>query len=217
MHIPRYLYLYTLAIWALVACDSNKKISTNAAAADTLQQSTRGKGTSPEENIDLSEGSLGTPSDNMEQRARDGFEKAAKAFMDCYREARFAEFVQYMHPTVVKVYGGDLAFIDQLKKSKAQDKQRYRKWESGPLEAFTAVRDPKGLVTGYYCVVPIKRWLEGSSESEYQLQWLGGQSLDGEKFHFVDITDGDKGMIYRIMPDMRYLLENLGDEEVPEG
>jgi len=43
---------------------------------------------------------------------------------------------------------------------------------------------------------------------------LGGQSLDGKNFHFIDITDGDKGMIYRIMPDMRFLLENL-EEEVP--
>lgn len=213
----RYLHIYTLVILAIAACDSNNTTPTNADSTDTLEQSAEGKGISPENNIDLSEGSQRTASDDLEQSVREGFEKAAKAFMDCYREARFAEFVQYMHPTVVKVYGGDLAFIDQLRKSKAQDKQRYRKWESGPLEAFTAVRDPKGLVTGYYCVVPIKRWLEGSSDSEYQLQWLGGQSLDGKKFHFVDITDGDKGMIYRIMPDMRYLLENLGDEEVPAG
>jgi len=217
MQISR--YLYTIAILGFAACDSNRtgSITTNSDTVVTSMQSAVGEGISPEKNAVSSEGIQGTPADLSEKSARDGFERAAKAFMDSYREARFAEFVQYMHPAVVKAYGGDLAFIDQLKKSKAQDKQRYRRWESGPLEAFTAVRDPKGLVTGYYCVVPIKRWLEGTSEAEYQLQWLGGQSLDGKNFHFVDITDGDKGMIYRIMPDMRYLLENLNDEEVPAG
>lgn len=211
-------YIYLLAFVAMTACNSNNDES--ASAGDAVQaepQTSETEEISPEKNLNDTGGSQRTAQFILERKAREGFERAARSFMESYRDGRFSEFVQFMHPAVVKAYGGSMAFIDQLKKSKAQDLQRYRRWESGPIEAFTAVRDDRGRVTGYYSVVPIKRWLVGTSDAEYQLQWLGGQSLDGKNFHFVDITDGDKGMIYRIMPDMRYLLENLETEEVPEG
>lgn len=176
-----------------------------------------GEGISQEKIRDtFSEGNNSTPESDFELSVRSGFENAAKAFMESYREKRFIEFSQYMHPTIIKVYGGKAAFIEQLKQNQAQDKQEYRRWESGPIEAFTAAKDDRGRITGWYAVIPIKRWLETAKDSEYQLQWLGGQSLDGKSFHFIDITEGDKGMIYRIMPDMRFLLENLEDLEVPE-
>lgn len=216
MHIHTYIYM--LAFVAMAACNSNNKESDSADnAAQAEPQTAATEEISPEKNLNDTGGSPRTAQLNFEKQAREGFERAARSFMESYRDGRFSEFVEFMHPAVVKAYGGSMAFINQLKKSKAQDPQRYRRWESGPLEAFTAVRDDRGRVTGYYSVVPIKRWLVGTTDAEYQLQWLGGQSLDGKNFHFVDITDGDKGMIYRIMPDMRYLLENLETEEVPEG
>lgn len=203
-------YLYIALFLLMGACNSNSQTNEDLSADTGLsqEQSAANKDISPEkiQEQDAS-GSLQSTEENSEAAVRLGFEQAAKEFMESYRDGRFTEFVRYMHPAVVKAYGGPLPFVEQLKQTKNQDPQRYRKWETGPVEAFTAVRDDRGRLTGYYSVVPIKRWLQGAPDGEYQLQWLGGQSLDAKRFHFVDITDGDKGMIYRIMPDMRYLLE----------
>jgi len=211
----RSLLLLISCITFSVACNSEEKsIDKNSDDPSVASNSDDGNvDTSSQEYSGNSQQSLRVEGNEIDEKVRAGFESTAMAFMESYRDGKFSEFVQYMHPAVVKAYGGPYAFIDRLQKSKAKDPQQYRKWESGPLEAYTSVKDSKGRITGYYCVVPIKRWLVGTPDTEYQLQWLGGQSLDGKNFHFIDITDGDKGMIYRIMPDMRFLLENL--EEVP--
>lgn len=199
------------------ACNSNSNADLSVDTGLSEEQSAANQDISPEKSQEQqASGSLQRTDENSEAAVRLGFEQAAKKFMESYRDGRFSEFVGYMHPAVVKAYGGPLPFIEQLKQAKSQDPQRYRKWETGPLEAYTAVRDDRGRITGYYSVVPIKRWLQGAPDGEYQLQWLGGQSLDAKQFHFVDITDGDKGMIYRIMPDMRYLLESLKSEGIPK-
>ncbi len=209
----------TAILGGITACDgpaSNDAFDSTATIAQEGQGAARW-GVSPEKDSLNSAKTDNQKSANIQEtEVEKGFELAAQAFMERYREGDFTEFVRYMHPAVVQVYGGNLAFIEQLKKSKAQDLNTYRKWKAGPLEAFTAVRDDRGRITGWYCVVPIKRWLKEAADGEYQLQWLGGQSLNGTDFHFIDITDGDKGMIYRIMPDMRYLLENLEENEVPQ-
>jgi hypothetical protein len=212
----RNLLLWISCVTLSVACNSEvKSIDNNSDDPSVAANSDGGNvDTTSQKSSNDSRQSLLDDGNEMDKKVREGFERTAKAFMESYRDGKFSEFVQYMHPAVVKAYGGPFAFIDRLQKSKAKDPQQYRKWESGPLEAYTSVKDSKGRITGYYCVVPIKRWLVGTPDTEFQLQWLGGQSLDGKNFHFIDITDGDKGMIYRIMPDMRFLLENL-EEEVP--
>lgn len=194
----------------LFGCQPNTQNEGDESTATTQDKGSSPEMTSPEMDADeRSESSFNTEDAKREAGIRQGFEAAAREFMNSYREDRYADFSKYMHPAVVKAYGGPEAFAEQIKKGKKMDTQRYRKWESGPLEAFRKVQDDRGRTTGWYCVVPIKRWLEGRPESEFQMQWLGGQSLDGTAFHFIDITDGDKGLIYRIMPDMRFLLENL--------
>jgi len=213
----RNLLLWISCVTLSVACNSEEKSIDNNSDDPSVAANSDGGNvdTTSQKSSNDSRQSLLDDGNEMDKKVREGFERTAKAFMESYRDGKFSEFVQYMHPAVVKAYGGPFAFIDRLQKSKAKDPQQYRKWESGPLEAYTSVKDSKGRITGYYCVVPIKRWLVGTPDTEFQLQWLGGQSLDGKNFHFIDITDGDKGMIYRIMPDMRFLLENLEEEEVP--
>ena len=213
----RNLLLWISCVTLSVACNSEEKSIDNNSDDPSVAANSDGGNvdTTSQKSSNDSRQSLLDDGNEMDKKVREGFERTAKAFMESYRDGKFSEFVQYMHPAVVKAYGGPFAFIDRLQKSKAKDPQQYRKWESGPLEAYTSVKDSKGRITGYYCVVPIKRWLVGTPDTEFQLQWLGGQSFDGKNFHFIDITDGDKGMIYRIMPDMRFLLENLEEEEVP--
>ena len=213
----RNLLLWISYVTLSVACNSEEKSIDNNSDDPSVAANSDGGNvdTTSQKSSNDSRQSLLDDGNEIDKKVREGFERTAKAFMESYRDGKFSEFVQYMHPAVVKAYGGPFAFIDRLQKSKAKDPQQYRKWESGPLEAYTSVKDSKGRITGYYCVVPIKRWLVGTPDTEFQLQWLGGQSLDGKNFHFIDITDGDKGMIYRIMPDMRFLLENLEEEEVP--
>ncbi len=212
----RSLLLLISCITFSVACNSEEKsIDKNSDDPSVASNSDDGNvDTSSQEYSGNSQQSLREEGNEIDEKVRAGFESTAMAFMEVIGMGNSVNLCNTCILQLSKPMEGPYAFIDRLQKSKAKDPQQYRKWESGPLEAYTSVKDSKGRITGYYCVVPIKRWLVGTPDTEYQLQWLGGQSLDGKNFHFIDITDGDKGMIYRIMPDMRFLLENL-EEEVP--
>jgi hypothetical protein len=198
-------YALILSTVLICSCQSNQEESPDNSALESATSESKSpeKASSENDNSQVLNDSL------LDERVKLGFESAANAFMNSYRQEKFLEFAKYMHPAVVKAFGGPAAFAEQTQKGKSQDKQVYRKWECGPLEKFKTIRDDRGRITGWYCVVPIKRWLEGRPDHQFQMQWLGGQCLNAKDFHFIDITDGDKDLIYRIMPDMRFLLENL--------
>lgn len=143
-------------------------------------------------------------------RIRRAFQTSAKNFNDAFRQGNFDEFLNYLHPSIVAANGGRTAFKGRLQEIyNANDTAMYRQTLIGPVSQMIGVRDPKGNLTGWYCTMPVRRWLKGAPDQEFQLQWLGGQTVNGGKnCYFIDITQIEKEKIYQIMPDFRFLLEN---------
>ena len=143
-------------------------------------------------------------------RIRRAFQISAKNFNDAFRRGNFDEFLNYLHPSIVAANGGRAAFKGRLQEIyNANDTALYRQTLIGPVSQMIGVRDPKGNLTGWYCTMPVRRWLKEAPDQEFQLQWLGGQTVNaGKNCYFIDITQIEKEKIYQIMPDFRFLLEN---------
>lgn len=138
------------------------------------------------------------------------FEESATEFAKSFREGDFKTFISYMHPMLVRAQGGSMEFEEKLKKMENPDELKaFRKWEVGPVRAIKEVRDKSGKHSGWYCIIPVTRWLKNASDSMAQQQWLAGQSLNqGRNCYFMDITGTEEQQAYQIMPNLRYLFED---------
>ena len=138
------------------------------------------------------------------------FEESATEFANSFREGDFKTFISYMHPTLVRAQGGTMEFEEKLKKMENPDElMAFRKWKVGPVRAIKEVKDKSGKHSGWYCVIPVTRWLKNAPDSVAQQQWLAGQSVNqGRNCYFMDITGTEEQQAYQIMPDLRYLFEN---------
>lgn len=135
------------------------------------------------------------------------FQTAANEFTTGYKMKNVPIYAKYLHPSIVKMNGGLEAFKSKIKTYIAQDTMRFSKMLTGPVKRVEAAIDPKGNVTGWYCLMPVRRW-PLYSKKEIKVQWLAGQSLDhGKNIYFIDITGVPKEKIYQIMPDYHFLLE----------
>lgn len=141
-------------------------------------------------------------------RIRRAFQVAANEFTMGYDQGNWDAFLAHLHPSITQANGGSTNFKQRLKEIKLQDTFKYERIVSGPVKSMMAMRDPKGNITGWYCLMPVRRWLKGRPESEFQLQWIAGQSLNnGKTVHFIDVTKVPKEKIAQIMPDLIPLLD----------
>ena len=138
------------------------------------------------------------------------FEESATEFANSFREGDFKTFISYMHPTLVRAQGGNMEFEEKLEKMENPDElMAFRKWKVGPVRAIKEVKDKSGKHSGWYCIIPVTRWLKNAPDSVAQQQWLAGQSVNqGRNCYFMDITGTEEQQAYQIMPDLRYLFEN---------
>ncbi len=141
-------------------------------------------------------------------RMRRAFQVAANEFTMGYDKGDWDAFLAHLHPSITNSNGGSTNFKQRLKEIKLQDTFKYERIVSGPVKSMMAMRDSKGNITGWYCLMPVRRWLKGRPESEFQLQWIAGQSLNnGKTVHFIDVTKVPKEKIAQIMPDLIPLLD----------
>ncbi len=141
-------------------------------------------------------------------RMRRAFQVAANKFTMGYDKGDWDAFLAHLHPSITNSNGGSTNFKQRLKEIKLQDTFKYERIVSGPVKSMMAMRDSKGNITGWYCLMPVRRWLKGRPESEFQLQWIAGQSLNnGKTVHFIDVTKVPKEKIAQIMPDLIPLLD----------
>ncbi len=141
-------------------------------------------------------------------RMRRAFQVAANEFTMGYDQGNWDAFLAHLHPSITNSNGGSTNFKQRLKEIKLQDTFKYERIISGPVKSMMAMRDSKGTITGWYCLMPVRRWLKRKPESEFQLQWIAGQSLNnGKTVHFIDVTKVPKDKIAQIMPDLIPLLD----------
>ena len=135
------------------------------------------------------------------------FQIAANEFTTGYKMKNVPIYAKYLHPSIVKMNGGLESFKSKIKTYIAQDTIQFSKMITGPVKRVEAAIDPKGKVTGWYCLMPVRRW-PLYTRKEIKVQWLAGQSLDhGRNIYFIDITGVPKEKIYQIMPDYHFLME----------
>lgn len=136
------------------------------------------------------------------------FQTAANEFTTGYKLKNVAIYAKYLHPSIVSMNGGIEKFKQKLVNYVKQDTAQYKKMVTGPVKRVEAAIDPKGNVTGWYCLMPVQRWPLYGNKNEIKVQWLAGQSLDhGQHIYFIDITGIPKEKIYQIMPDFHFLLD----------
>ena len=141
-------------------------------------------------------------------RMRRAFQVAANEFTMGYDKGDWDAFLAHLHPSITNSNGGSTNFKLRLKEIKLQDTFKYERIVSGPVKSMMAMRDAKGNITGWYCLMPVRRWIKGRPETEFQLQWIAGQSLNnGKTVHFIDVTKVPKEKIAQIMPDLIPLLD----------
>jgi hypothetical protein len=141
-------------------------------------------------------------------RMRRAFQIAANEFTMGYDKGDWDAFLAHLHPSITNSNGGSTNFKQRLKEIKLQDTFKYERIISGPVKSMMAMRDSKGNITGWYCLMPVRRWIKGRPETEFQLQWIAGQSLNnGKTVHFIDVTKVPKDKIAQIMPDLIPLLD----------
>lgn len=136
------------------------------------------------------------------------FQTAANEFTTGYKLKNIATYAKYSHPTIVKMNGGLESFKRRMSELVKSDTQKFAKMLTGPVKRVEAAIDPKGNITGWYCLMPVQRWPMKGKNNEIKVQWLAGQSLDrGKTIYFVDITGIPQEKIYQLMPDYHYLLD----------
>jgi hypothetical protein len=141
-------------------------------------------------------------------RMRRAFQVSANEFTMGYDKGDWDAFLAHLHPSITNSNGGSTNFKQRLKEIKLQDTFKYERIVSGPVKSMMAMRDAKGNITGWYCLMPVRRWIKGRPETEFQLQWIAGQSLNnGKTVHFIDVTKVPKEKIAQIMPDLIPLLD----------
>lgn len=181
---------------------------TDSSGVDTSQTSE--KANSAVDTIETSgivEGDL-TANELDSFRMRRAFQVAANEFTMGYDQGNWDAFLAHLHPSIIQANGGSTNFKQKLKEIKLQDTFKYERIVSGPVKSMMAMRDSRGNITGWYCLMPVRRWLKGRPESEFQLQWIAGQSLNnGKTVHFIDVTKVPKEKIAQIMPDLIPLLD----------
>jgi len=136
------------------------------------------------------------------------FQTAANEFTTGYKLKNVATYAKYSHPTIIKMNGGVEQFKKRMSELVKLDTLKFGKMLTGPVKRVEAAIDPKGNVTGWYCLMPVQRWPMNGKNNEIKVQWLAGQSLDhGKTIYFVDITGIPKEKIYQLMPDYHFLLD----------
>ncbi|MBL7811611.1 MAG: hypothetical protein JNL57_05265 [Bacteroidetes bacterium] len=203
--MPRFIYP-SLLLLMLAACQPNTGTKTSADTAKTAGTNTPADSIAP--------ASLKDTSLLLTAYAKDslfisiGFQRAVNAMSLAYRDGNLATYISYLHPSVVKIYGGKDSTLARMKRRDAVNPVKFTRILSGPAKKVEAALDKDGFAHGWYCLMPVRSYRMENGKEVMDIRWLGGQTLDrGKTCHFIDITNVPNNDIYHILPDMRFVLE----------
>jgi len=135
------------------------------------------------------------------------FQTAANEFTTGYKNKDAKIYVKYSHPAIVKMNGGMDKFMAKVAPFLKLDTFKFAKMITGPLARVEAAIDPKGKVSGWYCLMPVRRWITNDPK-DFRVQWLAGQTLNmGKGIYFIDITGIPKEKIYQLLPDFHFVMD----------
>jgi hypothetical protein len=204
MHrIPFLLSL--ILILSFQACQNNPKDNKNQAASTTKIDPLLADSIIPASLKDTA---------NLDEYGKDslqvsiGFQRSANAMSLSYKNGDLPGYIHYLHPSVIKIYGGVDATLAKMKKRDAQSPMKFTRIITGPPKKIAAALDQDGYAHGWYCLMPVRSFRDENGKEVMDIRWLGGQTLDrGKTCHFIDITNVPNNDIYRLLPDMRFVIE----------
>lgn len=212
-----YLVLVPLLIFS---CKNgcNKTGKTETEGSDTTQTST-GPGGIKNINDPMTADSIVPPSlkdtakftelyDKDSLRMAIAFQLAANEMCKVLKQKNAEGFVKFTPPAVIKVFGGEEKFVANLKKGFAEESGTIDRIVAGPVKRAAASTDDQGYSHGWYCLIPVRRFVQQGGEVVMELQWFGGQTLDeGKKIHFMNVTKVPRDKIINLMPDLALVLD----------
>ena len=138
------------------------------------------------------------------------FQLAANKLSRAYMEKDVLTYSSFTPPEILKMYGGPEKYRSRVKELLSQDHVEFDHIISGPVKRVQAAVDNDGFAHGWYCLMPVRNYIK--KDGKMEMQWLGGQTLDGGKtIYFLDITGKPKEQILQIMPDLVHFV--LDQEE----
>lgn len=136
------------------------------------------------------------------------FQLAANELSRSFKNHDVVAYCKFTSPTLVKMYGGMEKYSARVKESFDSDSVVFKKILSGPVKRVQAAIDNEGYEYGWYCLMPVRRIRVENGNEIVEEQWLGGQTLDkGKTIYFLDITGKTRDQILKVMPDLRFVLD----------
>lgn len=142
-------------------------------------------------------------------KMREKIQIAANAFTQSFMRNDYKTYASFLHPAIIQMNGGMEIMIQKLSTIMPMDSTKFTRILTGPIQNIHPALADAGSVTGWYALMPVRRWLPNTDKSKFQLQWLAVQALDnGKRIYFIDITQAPLEKVYQLMPDLRVVLGN---------
>lgn len=142
-------------------------------------------------------------------RMREKIQIAANTFTNSFMRSDYKTYASFLHPAIIQMNGGMDKMIQRLGSIMPMDSTKFTRILTGPIQKIHPALLDQGSVTGWYALMPVRRWLPNTDKSKFQLQWLAVQALDnGKRIYFIDITQAPLEKVYQLMPDLRFVLDN---------
>lgn len=135
------------------------------------------------------------------------FQRAANGMARSLKAHDALAYTAYTPPTILQKFGGKERFVQSLRSNFEAEKRQVERVVAGPIKNIAAALDDQGYEHGWYCLMPVRQFLNEDGKKVMEMQWFGGQSLNGKDFYFINITDIPREHILQIMPDLRYVLD----------
>jgi hypothetical protein len=137
------------------------------------------------------------------------FQLAANHMSRALKEKNALQFARFAPPVQVQKSGGENNYLQMLLRAFKEDQGVVSKVVAGPIKRVAAALDDSGYVHGWYCLIPVRRFVSyGNGDMEVEMQWFGGQTLnDGKKCYFLNVTKIEREKILSLIPDLRFVLD----------
>lgn len=137
------------------------------------------------------------------------FQRAANQLCGVLKNKDAEGYLKYTPPAVLKVFKGQTSlYLAKLREGFAAEAGTTDRIVAGPMKRVSAALDDQGYSHGWYCLMPVRRFVTTNGKRVMEMQWFGGQSLDeGRTCYFLNVTNIERNKILSLIPDLRFVLD----------
>lgn len=136
------------------------------------------------------------------------FQRAANRYSQAFLAKNAEVCAEYALPAMIQANGGIEKYKNKLNAYFARDPIVPDRVIAGPVERIGPKLDKEGYGHGWYCIMPVRRYITVEGKQMLDVQHMAGQSLDeGKHIYFIDITGMPWEKIEQVMPDIDFLVK----------